>query len=76
MISGALLAWVTAVNELSASIVLYVGKTVTMPVIIYQQVLDGSFGPASALATILLATTGLALFVILGVLGAERESLV
>ena len=76
VISGALLAWVTAVNELSASIVLYVGKTVTMPVIIYQQVLDGSFGPASALATILLATTGLALFVILGVLGAERESLV
>jgi iron(III) transport system permease protein len=74
--SGAVLAWVTAVNELSASIVLYVGKTVTMPVIIYQQVLDGSFGPASALATILLASTGVALFVVLKVIGAERESLV
>jgi iron(III) transport system permease protein len=60
--SGAILAWVTSVNELSASIVLYVGDTVTMPIRIYGSALDGAFGPASALSTLLLAATGLCLF--------------
>ena len=29
---GAVLSWVTAVNEISASILLYVGRTMTMPI--------------------------------------------
>ena len=32
VIAGALMAFVTAINELSSSIILYVGGTVTMPV--------------------------------------------
>ena len=36
----------------------------TMPVRIYLSVLDGQFGTASALSTILLAATGLAGFVV------------
>ncbi|MGE0710191.1 MAG: ABC transporter permease [Planctomycetota bacterium] len=74
IVSGALLAWVTSVNELSASIVLYVGRTVTMPVKVYLQVLDGSFGPAAALATILLGATGLALLAIEMVSGAGEAA--
>ncbi|PIE33704.1 ABC transporter permease [candidate division KSB3 bacterium] len=76
IISGAIMSWVTAINELSSSIVLYVGNTMTMPVRIYLSVLDGLFGTASALATILLVATGLALFIVNQFLGMGRESLV
>ncbi len=58
--AGALMSFVTAINELSSSLVLYVGSTMTMPVRIYLSVLDGDYGTASALATILLAVTAIA----------------
>lgn len=74
VLSGAVLAWVTCVGELSASLVLYVGDTVTMPVKVYLQVTDGSLGPAAALSTILLAGTGAALFATLRALGADASS--
>jgi ABC-type Fe3+ transport system permease subunit len=45
-------------------LILYVGRTMTMTVRIYLSVLDGEFGTASALSTILLAVTGLAVFVV------------
>ncbi|MFA7371843.1 MAG: ABC transporter permease subunit, partial [Sphaerochaetaceae bacterium] len=64
IISGAVMSWITSINELSASILLYVGNTTTMPIRIYAWVLGGYFGPAAALATILLATTGVALFLL------------
>lgn len=76
ILSGAIMGWVTAINELSSSIVLYVGKTMTMPVRIYLSVLDGLFGPASALATFLLIATGLALFIVNKFFGLGRETLV
>jgi iron(III) transport system permease protein len=62
IISGAILAFVTSINELSASFVLYVGRTITMPVKIYLSVLDGDFGTGSALSTILILVTGVAVF--------------
>ena len=65
IVAGAMMAFVTAINELSASIVLYVGGTVTMPVRIYLSVLDGEFGTAAALSSILLVCTGVAVFIIL-----------
>jgi iron(III) transport system permease protein len=76
VLSGAIMSWVTAVNEISASILLYVGKTMTMPIRIYLSVMDGYYGPASALSTILLAVTGIALFVVNRFLGMGKESLV
>lgn len=60
IMAGALMSLVTAMNELSSSLVLYVGGTVTMPVRIYLAVLDGEYGLASALASILLALTVIA----------------
>ncbi len=76
IISGALMSWVTAINELSSSIVLYVGKTMTMPVRIYLSVLDGLFGTASALATFLLIATGIALYLVNRFVGLGRETIV
>ena len=60
ILTGALMSLVTAMNELSSSLVLYVGGTATMPVRIYLAVLDGDYGTASALATILLVLTAIA----------------
>jgi iron(III) transport system permease protein len=57
ILAGALMSLVTAMNELSSSLVLYVGSTMTMPVRIYLAVLDGEYGTASALSTILLVLT-------------------
>ena len=65
VVAGAMMAFVTAINELSSSIILYVGGTMTMPVRIYLSVLDGEFGTAAALSTILLVSTGVAVFVVL-----------
>ncbi len=76
VLSGAIMSWVTAVNEISASILLYVGRTMTMPIRIFLSVMDGYFGPASALSTILLLVTGIALFIANKFSGTGRESLV
>jgi iron(III) transport system permease protein len=76
ILSGAILSWVTAINEISASILLYVGRTMTMPIRIYLSVLDGYFGPASAMSTILLAVTGLSLFLVNRFFGLGREGIV
>ena len=75
IISGAVLSWITSINELSTSILLYVGGTITMPIRIYLSVMDGYFGPGSAMATILLAATGLALMV-LNLLGDSKRNFV
>jgi len=64
IVSGAIMSWVTSMNELSASILLYVGRTMTMPIKVYLSVLDGFFGTASAMSTILLAVTGIALYLV------------
>jgi iron(III) transport system permease protein len=64
IVSGAIMSWVTSMNELSASILLYVGRTMTMPIKVYLSVLDGYFGTASAMSTILLVVTGLSLYLV------------
>jgi len=64
IVAGALMSFITAINELSSSLILYVGRTMTMPVRIYLSVLDGEFGTASALSSVLLAVTGLAVFIV------------
>lgn len=62
VMAGALLGWVSVVNELSAALVLHVPRTITMPVLVYDRVRHGSFGPAAALATLLLLVTGVTLY--------------
>src|SRR6185295_17210496 len=76
IVAGALMSFITAINELSSSLILYVGRTMTMPVRIYLSVLDGHFGTASALATILLAATGLAVFVVFRISDRKESAFV
>jgi iron(III) transport system permease protein len=64
ILSGAVLSWITCINELSSSIMLYSGKTSTIAIAIYQEVTRMSDGTAAALATILTVTTILSLLIV------------
>lgn len=64
IMSGAVLSWITCINELSSSIMLYSGKTSTIAVAIYQEVTRMSDGTAAALATILTLSTALSLLIV------------
>ena len=64
VMSGAVLSWITCINELSSSIMLYSGKTSTIAVAIYQEVVRMSDGTAAALATILTITTIISLLIV------------
>lgn len=57
VISGAILSWVTLISELSTAIILYTGKTKTLTVAIYTEVLRGNYGIAAALSTVLTIMT-------------------
>ena len=67
ILSGAILSWITCINELSSSIMLYGGRTSTIAVAIYQEVTRNSDGTAAALASILTLTTVASLLLFLRV---------
>lgn len=64
LIIGSLMSFITAINELSSTLILYTSRTITMPVLIYVQVIDGEFGTAAALSTLLLLSTGFCVFIV------------
>ena len=63
ILSGAILSWVTMISELSTAIILYTGKTKTLTVAVYTEVVRGNYGTAAALSTILTALTVVSLLV-------------
>ena len=63
VLSGAILSWVTLISELSTAILLYTGKTQTLTVAIYTQIVRGNYGIASAMATVLTVMTLLSLLI-------------
>ena len=65
IIAGAMMSFITAINELSSTLLLYTGETTTMPVKVYNAVLDGEFGIAAALSTLLLVSSGLCVYGVL-----------
>jgi iron(III) transport system permease protein len=64
IVVGALMSFITAINELSSTLILYDSGTITMPVKVYVAVLDGEFGLAAALSTILLLSTGACVYAV------------
>lgn len=64
IVSGAILSWITLIQELSSTLMLYTSKTSTMSTAIFQEVNRSAYGTASALSTILTITmvTSLLLF--------------
>lgn len=63
LIAGGILSWVTMISELSTAILLYVGRTRTLTVEIYTQIIRGNYGIAAALSTILAFLTVISLLV-------------
>jgi len=56
VVSGAILSWITLIQELSSSLMLYVNKTRTLSIEIFLEVTKGAYGTAAALSTILTVT--------------------
>ena len=54
IVSGAILSWITLIQELSSTLMLYNTRTATITVSMFQQVNKNAYGVASALATILM----------------------
>jgi len=75
VMSGAILSWITVINELSASVILYTGDTRTMSVAIYSEVIRASYGTAAALATILTLTTVASLLLFFKFSGKKEVSI-
>ena len=75
VLSGAILSWITVINELSSSIILYTGKTRTMSVAIYTEVIRASYGTAAALSTILTVTTIISLLIFFKLSGNKEVNI-
>ena len=73
VLSGLILSWITVINELSSSVILYSGKTRTMSVAIYTEVVRGNYGTAAALSTILILTTIVSLIIFFSVSGKKGD---
>ena len=65
--SGAILSWVTCINELSCSIMLSTGKNNTLTIAAYTDIVRNSVGSGAALAAILTLTSSIILIVALKV---------
>jgi len=76
VVSGAILSWITILNELNASVLLFNVHTQTMPVVIYNELHRGiGFGAASALTSILILTTLVSLVVFFKLTGKTEIGL-
>ncbi len=77
IIAGGMLSFVTAINELSSSLVLYVGSTMTMPVAHLPADPRWRFrrGGGAGRSTILLAISGLAVYIAFRFLGRNEQAL-
>ncbi|WP_312694508.1 ABC transporter permease [Caproiciproducens sp.] len=75
IVSGAILSWVTMISELSTAIILYTGKTKTLTVAVYTEVVRGNYGVAAALSSILTLLTVISLLVFNKVNGRRDFSL-
>lgn len=75
IVSGAILSWVTMISELSTAIILYTGRTKTLTVAIYTEVIRGNYGTAAALSTILTLLTVASLLLFNKMNGGKELSL-
>ncbi|MEK3734932.1 MULTISPECIES: ABC transporter permease [Paenibacillus] len=75
VMSGAILSWITTINELSSTLVLYYGATATISVTIYSEVFTSNYGTGAALASILTLTTLVSLLIANKLSGSRGLSL-
>ncbi|HYF76296.1 MAG TPA: iron ABC transporter permease [Symbiobacteriaceae bacterium] len=73
-LAGAMVSWVSTLSELSSTIMLYTGRTATVSIQIYNQVMNDSFGAAAALGSVLTVLTVATLW-LTGRYGARQDGL-
>lgn len=76
ILSGVLLTWSNTIRELSATLILQSGSTATVSIEIFNEVVNGNFGVASALGSILILLTFLPLILLFTLMGKSEEALV
>lgn len=76
ILSGALLTWSNTIRELGATLILQSSNTSTIAIEIFNEVVNGNFGIASALGTVLIGLTFLPLLVLFIVIGKKEDVLV
>lgn len=69
VMSGAILSWITIIQELSSTLMLYTSKTSTMSTAIFAEVNRGSYATAGALSTILSVTAVVSLLLLFRLTG-------
>ena len=74
IISGAIMSILSIITELSSSIMLYTGRTQTMTIAIYAQIIRGNYGLASALSLILSVFTIALVFLVFKITGNKELS--
>ena len=74
IISGAIMSCLSLITELSSSIMLYTGRTQTMTIAIYAQIIRGNYGLASALSLILSVFTIVLVFLVFKITGNRELS--
>jgi len=75
ILSGAIMSWLSIISELSASVMLWITSTQTLSIAIYFQVMDGHYGIASALSSILIVTTIITLLLFFKITGRREIEL-
>lgn len=75
IVSGGILSWITTINELSASVILYTSLTITLSVATYTEVIRASYGTAAAISSILTALTIVSLVVFYRISGSRDVQL-
>ncbi len=75
VLSGAIMSWLSIISELSASVMLWVVSTKTLSIEIYFQVMDGNYGVASALSSVLIFTTVVTLLLFFKITGRREIDL-
>jgi len=71
VISGAILSWIATINEFSSTIILFSGRTKTIPIAIFQELFKDSFGTAAALGSILTLAAVFALAIFYKITGGK-----
>ena len=73
ILSGAVLSWVSIITEMSASLMLYNNRSITLTVNTYTQIVGGNDGVAAAFATVTTAFTVVCLILYLIITRNQKD---
>jgi len=76
ILAGAVLTFATVAREFNSTVMLYSGATRTIPVEVFAQVLQGNFGAASVVGTVLIVVSIIPITLLFWLMGKDEDILV